>query len=57
MILDTDAALQWLACTPETAAHCLDLPKPFPADQMTAYEVFQLVNNGKINSPDCLKPI
>jgi putative SOS response-associated peptidase YedK len=43
VILDTDAALQWLACTPQTAAHCLDLLKPFPAEQMTAYEVSQLV--------------
>jgi putative SOS response-associated peptidase YedK len=25
VILDIDAALQWLACTPATAAHCLDL--------------------------------
>ena len=60
VILDTDAALQWLACTPETAAHCLDLLdllKPFPAEHMTAYEVSQLVNNGKIDSPECVKPI
>ena len=56
VILDTDAALQWLACTPATAAHCLDLLKPFPAEQMTAYEVSQLVNNGKIDSPECVKP-
>jgi hypothetical protein len=36
VILDTDAALQWLACTPATAAHCLDLLKSLPAEQMTA---------------------
>jgi putative SOS response-associated peptidase YedK len=35
VILDTDAALQWLACTPETGAHCLNLLKPFPAEEMT----------------------
>ena len=54
VILDTDAALQWLACTPQTAAHRLDLLKPFPAEQMTAYEVSQLVNNGKIDSADLI---
>jgi hypothetical protein len=37
--------------------NCLDLLKPFPAEQMTAYEVSQLINNGKIHSPECVKPI
>jgi putative SOS response-associated peptidase YedK len=57
VILDTDAALQWLACTPQTASHCLYLLKPFPAEEMTAYEVSQLVNNGKIDAPECVKPL
>jgi len=56
VILDTDATLQWIACTSATAAHCLELLKPFPAEQMTAYEVSQLVN-GKIDSPECVKPL
>ena len=35
-----------MACTLANAAHCLDLLKPFQAEQMTAYEVFPLVNKG-----------
>jgi putative SOS response-associated peptidase YedK len=57
VILDTDAALQWLACTLEPAAHCLDLLKPFPAEPMIAYEVPWLVKSGKIDSPECMEPI
>ena len=56
VIFETDAALQWLACVPEMMPHCLELLKPFPAEQMTAYEVSPLVNNSKIDSPECVKP-
>jgi hypothetical protein len=55
VIFETDVALQWLACGPETASHCLELLKPFPAEQITAYEVFPIVNNGKIDSPEFVK--
>jgi putative SOS response-associated peptidase YedK len=50
--LDTDAALQWLACTPATAAHCLDLLKSLPAEQMTAYEVSHLVITARSTRPN-----
>jgi putative SOS response-associated peptidase YedK len=57
VIFETDAALQWLACVPKMMPYCFELMKPFPAEQMTAYEVSPLVNNSKIDSPECVKPI
>jgi len=57
VILSEEAAQTWLACIPETVPDCLELLKPYPADLMEVYEVSPIVNNGKIDSPECIKPL
>jgi len=57
VILSEDASLKWLSCKPETVPQCLELLKPFPAEQMEAYEVSPIVNSGKVDSPECVKPV
>jgi len=57
VILSEDAELKWLACKPETVPQCLDLLKPYPAEQMEAYEVSTIVNTAKIDSSECVRPV
>ena len=57
VILSEDAAQKWIACKPETVPECLDILKPFPAEQMEAYEVSPMVNTAKIDSPECVRPV
>jgi putative SOS response-associated peptidase YedK len=47
----------WLDKNISDPVQLLPLLKPFPATEMTAYEVSPLCNSVKNNSPDCIRPV
>jgi putative SOS response-associated peptidase YedK len=56
VMLSNDDAQKWLAVDDEIA-HAFSLLKPFPADAMEGYEVSNLVNSPRNDSPECIRPI
>lgn len=56
VILKPEAYDDWLAPGDQPAAAMLALLKPYPATQMKAARVSPLVNNPRVDSPDCIQP-
>jgi putative SOS response-associated peptidase YedK len=46
----------WLDTSADDHARLLDLLQPYPAAEMSAYAVSQLVNSVKNDSPECIEP-
>ena len=47
----------WLDPTMDDHTRLLDLLQPYPAGEMSAYAVSQLVNSVKNDSPECIEPV
>ena len=47
----------WLDPTVDDHTRLLDLLQPYPAGEMSAYAVSQLVNSVKNDSPECIKAL
>jgi putative SOS response-associated peptidase YedK len=47
----------WLDPMVDDHTRLLDLLQPYPADEMSAYAVSQLVNSVKNDSPECIEPV
>ena len=54
LILDRDAAQQWVRPGPMTADEMAALCRPYPAERMAAHAVSTLVNNVRNDSPACV---
>ncbi len=54
VILSKASEKAWLEPTTNTLA-LQKLLSPYPSDKMSAYRVSQLVNSGKVDSPECIK--
>jgi putative SOS response-associated peptidase YedK len=56
VIIPYHEVLRWLDPSAGEPAALLPLLKPYPSEQMTAYQVSSTVNSPRNNSPDCIKP-
>jgi|ERR1043166_1594929 putative SOS response-associated peptidase YedK len=56
VILSGDDALAWLDPTIEDPTALLELLRPYPAEEMMAIPVSQLVNSVKNNNAQCIEP-
>ena len=56
VILTKDAENFWLDPSVEDHTRLLDLLQPYPAAEMSAYVVSNLVNSVKNDSPECIEP-
>jgi putative SOS response-associated peptidase YedK len=56
VILKPDAAKRWLDPAEQEPVKLMNLLKPYPASQMTAYAVSKLVNKPQVDSPECVIP-
>ncbi len=55
VILEPDDCRRWLEHGADTAA-LQSLLRPFPSEPMEGYPVSPLVNSGRNDSPDCIRP-
>lgn len=56
VILDRGSAEAWLSPDADSGA-LLDLLRPYPGDDLEAYEVSSMVNNPTHDIPECLDPV
>jgi putative SOS response-associated peptidase YedK len=56
VVLTGEACARWLEPGEQDLGRLADLLQPFPADQMEAYRVSPLVNSGRNDSPECIRP-
>ncbi len=57
VILKPQAYATWLTAGELPTEKTLPLLKPYPASQMKARQVSTLVNNARLDSPDCIQPV
>jgi len=57
VILPASSLDFWLDPSVEDHTRLLDLLRPLPADEMSAYTVSDRVNSVKNDSPDCIEPV
>ena len=56
VILPPDCYILWLSPQPEPEEALLGCLKPYPAEEIEAYEISKEVNNPRNNSPDLINP-
>jgi putative SOS response-associated peptidase YedK len=56
VMLTGEASARWLESGEHDLARLAELLRPFPADQMEVYPVSPLVNSGRNDSPECIRP-
>ncbi|PYI54316.1 SOS response-associated peptidase [Paenibacillus flagellatus] len=57
VILRPEDESTWLDRDMRDTARLLDLLKPYPAEEMTAYPVAAAVGNVRNDGPDCIRPV
>jgi putative SOS response-associated peptidase YedK len=57
VILDPDHFKVWLSPDPAPDQTLMDCLKPYPDQEMEAYEISRLVNNPWNDSSDCIRPV
>jgi putative SOS response-associated peptidase YedK len=57
VILPREAEMRWLDRTVEDPQSLLQLLTPYPAEAMAAYQVSQLVNSPRNDTPACIEPV
>ncbi len=48
---------RWLSAEPLSPDELADLARPYPAEELEAYDVSSLVNSPKNDAPDCVAPV
>jgi putative SOS response-associated peptidase YedK len=57
VILPTDAYTHWLDASNQDTSQLTQWLEPLPQENFIANQVTQMVNNPKIDSPECIQPI
>jgi len=57
VIMPASHYAQWLDPSPQPVPRLLELLKPYPADEMSAYAVSRLVNSPGNNVEECVRPV
>jgi putative SOS response-associated peptidase YedK len=56
VVLTGEGCARWLDAGEHDSTRLTELLRPFPAEQMEAYPVSPLVNSGRNDSPECIRP-